>query len=134
MSVLATLAGPRSNYPSRPHVGLDLGVNRAAIENETLPIADAQGGRATPGRCEPMVDVLCRNDEAQVMRDLCRGWSIVSIASWRGLRAQADHAAGVPNRFLLTEEIAQPLLWLGSDEASLRTGQAPAVDGGYRAL
>ncbi len=76
------------------HGGLDLGVNAAAIENETLPIADCE--EATFDR---MIAVnlrsvfLCMKYETQAMRAAGRGGSIVNIASTNSFRPQPNQAA-----------------------------------------
>ncbi len=60
---------------------------------------------------------------------------LLSAIDARGhLAEERSRQLSLFDRFRSTEEVAKAVLWLGSDEASLRTGQAPAVDGGYRAL
>lgn len=171
--------------------GLDLGVNAAAIENETSPIADCEESTFDRMIAVNLRSVfLCMKHEVRAMRAQGRGGSIVNIASTSSFRPQpnqsaytaskhgvlgltragaVDHAAdgirvnavcpgaietpmllgaiqargrdkdevarrlSLFGRFGTTDEIAQAVLWLCSDDSSFTTGHALAVDGGYLA-
>jgi NAD(P)-dependent dehydrogenase (short-subunit alcohol dehydrogenase family) len=74
--------------------GLDHGVNAAAIENETLPLADC-----TEDTFDRMIAVnlrsvfLCMKYEIRAMREQGRGGSVVNIASTNSYRPQLNQAA-----------------------------------------
>lgn len=76
------------------HGGLDHGVNAAAIENETSPIADCEESTFDRMIAVNLRSVfLCMKHQAQVMRASGRGGSIVNIASTNSFRPQPNQAA-----------------------------------------
>ena len=76
------------------HGGLDVGVNAAAIENETSPLADCEEANFDRVIAVNLRSVfLCMKHEVQVMRSSGRGGSIVNIASTNSFRPQPHQAA-----------------------------------------
>jgi NAD(P)-dependent dehydrogenase (short-subunit alcohol dehydrogenase family) len=75
------------------HGGLHLGVNAAAIENETAPVADCEESTFDRLIAVNLRSVfLCMKYEARAMRD-GGGGSIVNIASTNAFRPQPNQAA-----------------------------------------
>lgn len=73
---------------------LDYGVNAAAIENETLPVADCAESTFDRIIAVNLRSVfLCMKYEAQAMREQGRGGAIVNIASTSSFRPQPNQAA-----------------------------------------
>lgn len=76
------------------HGGLDYGVNAAAIEFETTPLADCE-----EDTFDRMIAVnlrsafLCMRSEIRAMRAQGRGGSVVNIASTNSFRPQPNQAA-----------------------------------------
>lgn len=74
--------------------GLDLGVNAAAIENETSPIADCEETTFDRMIAVNLRSVfLCMKYEVRAMREQGRGGAIVNIASTNSFRPQPNQAA-----------------------------------------
>lgn len=73
---------------------LDYGVNAAAIENETSPIADCDESTFDRMIAVNLRSVfLCMKYEARAMREQGRGGAIVNIASTSSFRPQPNQAA-----------------------------------------
>lgn len=76
------------------HGGLDVGVNAAAIENETAPVADCEDDVFDQMIAVNLRSVfLCTKHEARVMRAQGRGGSVVNIASTNAFRPQPHQPA-----------------------------------------
>lgn len=74
--------------------GLDVGVNAAAIENETAPIADCEESTFDRMIAVNLRSVfLCMKYEVRAMRAQGRGGSIVNIASTNSFRPQLNQSA-----------------------------------------
>lgn len=74
--------------------GLDLGVNAAAIENETSPVADCEESTFDRMIAVNLRSVfLCMKYEVRAMREQGRGGAIVNIASTNSFRPQPNQAA-----------------------------------------
>jgi NAD(P)-dependent dehydrogenase (short-subunit alcohol dehydrogenase family) len=74
--------------------GLDVGVNAAAIENETAPLADCEDDTFDRMIAVNLRSVfLCMKHEIRAVREQGRGGSIVNIASTNSFRPQANQAA-----------------------------------------
>lgn len=74
--------------------GLDLGVNAAAIENETSPVADCEESTFDRMIAVNLRSVfLCMKYEVRAMREQGRGGVIVNIASTNSFRPQPNQAA-----------------------------------------
>lgn len=76
------------------HGGLDIGVNAAAIENETAPLADCDEETFDRIQAVNLRSVfLCMKYEIQAMRAQGRGGAVVNIASTNAYRPQPHQAA-----------------------------------------
>jgi NAD(P)-dependent dehydrogenase (short-subunit alcohol dehydrogenase family) len=74
--------------------GLDYGVNAAAIENETSPVADCEESTFDQMIAVNLRSVfLCMKYEVRAMRAHGRGGSIVNIASTNSFRPQPNQSA-----------------------------------------
>jgi len=74
--------------------GLDIGVNAAAIENETQPLADCDEETYDRMLAVNLRSVfLCMKYEIQAMRTQGRGGTVVNIASTNSFRPQPHQAA-----------------------------------------